>query len=63
MGISYKGRFVFSYPSSVGRSIWIRSFGVRSWCRRATASLGIDRLIANILVVHNFVPFYGRPMK
>jgi len=38
-------------PASVGRSFWIRSCGDRNCCRRATVPLGIDTLIANILVI------------
>jgi len=36
--------------ASVGRSLWISSCGVRNCSRRATVRLGIDTLIANILV-------------
>ena len=39
-----------STPTSVGRSLWIRSYGNRNCCKRATVRLGIDTLIANILV-------------
>ena len=38
-------------PASVGRSVWIRSCGDRNCFRRATVRLGIDTLIANILVL------------
>jgi len=34
----------------VGRSVWFRSCGGRNRSRRATARLGIDTLIANILL-------------
>ena len=49
MRLSYKGRFVFS-QLSVGRYVWIRTCGGRNCSRRATVGLGIDMLIANILV-------------
>jgi len=50
MRLSYKGWFAFqSTPTSIGRSLWIRSCGDRNF-RRATVRLGIDTLIANILV-------------
>ena len=51
MGISYIKDGLFSVsPASVGRDLWIRSCGDRNCSRRATARLGIDTLIANILV-------------
>ena len=52
MRLSYKGWFVFSQltPTYVGRSLWIRSCGDRNCSRRATVRLGMDTLIANILV-------------
>jgi len=53
MGILYKGWFVFSQPSSVGRSHWICSCGIRNYSRQATVRLGIDTLIANILVFYD----------
>ena len=37
-------------PASVGRSLWIHSCSVQNCARRATVRLGIDTLIANILV-------------
>jgi len=39
-----------STPMSVGRSLWIRSRGDWNGSRQATVRLGIDTLIANILV-------------
>jgi len=36
-------------------SLWFRSCGVRNCSRRATVRLGIDTLIANILVVTIFL--------
>jgi len=49
MGILYIEWFVFN-PAPVGRSLWIRSCNIRNCSRRATVRLGIDTLIANILV-------------
>ena len=45
-----------STPTSVGRSLslWIRSCSDQNCSRRATVRLGIDTLIANILVIQNF---------
>ena len=49
------GRFVFSQPLrllvSNGRSLWILSCGDRNCSKRVTVRLGIDTLIANILVL------------
>jgi len=39
-----------STPTSVGRSLWIRSCGDGNCSRRATVRLGIDTLITSILV-------------
>jgi len=51
MRLSYKEWFVFSQPLLlIGRSLWIRSCGDGNCSRRATVRLGIDTLIANILV-------------
>jgi len=43
-----------STPKSVGRSLWNRKCGDRNCSRRATVGLGIDTLIANILVCDFF---------
>ena len=40
-------------PASVGCSLWIHRCGVWNCSRRATVRLGIDTLIANILVCVN----------
>jgi len=47
-------------PMSVGRSLWIFSCGDRNCSRRATVRLGIDTLIASILVGNEvcFVYYY-----
>jgi len=44
-------------PASVGRFLWLRSCGVRirNCRRRPTVRLGIDTLIANILVLFAFM--------
>jgi len=56
MMLSYKGWFVFSQlPSSVGGSLWNRSCGEWNCSGRATVPLGIDTLIANILVLFSFL--------
>jgi len=57
MRLSYKERFVFSQPLCLlvgGRSVLIRTCGGRNCSRRATVRLGIDTLIANILVSTGF---------
>jgi len=41
-------------PASVGRSLWFRSCGDWNCSMRATVTLGIDTLIANILVFFCF---------
>ena len=53
MRLSCKGWCVFSQPLRLlhGRCLWIRSCGDRNSSWRATVRLGIDTLIANILVV------------
>jgi len=43
-----------STPTSVGCSLWICSSADRNCYRRATVMLGIDTLIANILVWTGF---------
>jgi len=51
MRLSYKGWFSFqSTSTSVGRSLGICSCSDRKCFGRATVRLGIDTLIANILV-------------
>ena len=45
------GLFSVNPYTSVGRSLWIRSCGDRNCSWRATVRLGIDMLIANILVI------------
>jgi len=50
MGFRIKDALFSTNPASDGRSLWIRSCGVRNCSRRATVGLGIDTLIANILV-------------
>ena len=54
MGFRIKDGLFSVNPASVGRSLWIRSCGVQNCPRRATVSLGIDMLIANILVLALF---------
>jgi len=44
-----------STPTSVGRSRWIRTCSYQYCSRRATVGLGIDTLIANILVINNLI--------
>jgi len=53
--LSYEGWFVFIQPLRlyVARCLWIRSCGDRNCSRRATVRLGIDTLIANILVIYD----------
>jgi len=46
-----------STPASVGGSLWNRSCGDGNCSRRATDPLGIDTLIANILVSVISLPF------
>jgi len=48
--LSYKGRLFSVNPMPVGRSVWIRTGGGRNCSRRASVRLGIDMLIANVLV-------------
>ena len=50
MRLSYKVWCAFNQPVSVGCAVWIRTRGGRNCSRRATVRLGIDTLIANILV-------------
>jgi len=52
MRLSHKGWLDFTQPLrlTVALSLWIGSWGDRNCSRRATVRLGIDTLIANILV-------------
>jgi len=52
MEISYEGHFVFSPPLRllVTLSVFVVAAVGTAPCRRATVVLGIDTLIANILV-------------
>jgi len=56
MGISYKGWFVFSHPLRllVALSVFVvAAIGTAPGGRLVSVRLGIDTLIANILVVFN----------
>jgi len=46
-----------STPTFVGRTLWFHNCGSRNCSRRATVRLGIDTLIANILVCSCVVCF------
>jgi len=60
MMLSYKGWSWLLGFQSVGRSLWNRSCGDRNCSRWATVPLGIDTLIANILVFKKFLKkFYS----
>jgi len=50
MMLSYKGWLVFSQPLFLLVAVWNRRCGDRNCSRQATVPLGIDTLIANILV-------------
>jgi len=41
----------YNFSCMTGRSLWIRGCNVQNCSRRATVRLGIDTLIANILVI------------
>jgi len=45
--------------TSVGSSLWIRSCGGGHYSKRATVRLGIDTLIANILVCEILLALNG----